>query len=155
MTLARVRVKDGFLSLEVLKKKKRKEVVSTSIFDDGLLGVAGGLDGRLYVFGNSSEPLTVIQVSFPGLSTSISPDGMRILAGGGPRVGYYQIVASKTTENGVTPNASDGPNPTVYVVGPAVIIAAFGLSLTVWLRRKRSHNSVVPRNVIFLALSAR
>ena len=91
----------------------------------------------MYVSRNSPELLTVIQASFPGLSTSISPDGMRILAGGGLRVGYYQIVSSKTAENGVTPNASDGSNPIVYVVGPAVIIAAFGLSLTVWLRRKR------------------
>jgi len=98
----------------------------------GRFGWGGrGLDGRLYVSRNSPELLTVIQASFPGLSTSISPDGMRILAGGGLRVGYYQIVSSKTAENGVTPNASDGSNPIVYVVGPAVIIAAFGL------RRKR------------------
>jgi len=125
--------------------KKGKGVVSTSISEDGLVRMAGGRDGRLYVFGNSSEPPTVIQAGFPGLSTSISLDGMRILAGGGPRVGYYQIVVSKPILTVVTSSATEGADPLAYLLVPGLSIAALGLGFTLWLAKKRLRNSADQR----------
>src|SRR3989304_3464101 len=104
----------------------------------GRFGWGGrGLDGRLYVFRKSPEPRTVIQASFPGLSTSISPDGMRILAGGGRRVGYYQI-ASKSFLTVITSSPPERADPLGYLLIPGLFIAAIAIAVIAGLAFMKS-----------------